>query len=118
MKTAQMIENTFDDVAHRLPMSGSSVDVQRPHLADVKRRRRLLLAGTVTVLVAAATFGLSHLAPAAPEERSLLRPGSVVKADTLILHLSNPEVERSARGAELQPGFPNQSGEGNRHVVF
>ena len=93
MKTAQMIENTFDDVAHRLPMSGSSVDVQRPHLADVKRKRGLLLAGTVTVLVAAATFGLSH-------------------------ELSNPEVERSVRDAELQLGFPNQSGEGNRHVVF
>ena len=88
MKTAQMIENTFDDVAHRLPMSGSSVDVQRPHLADVKRRRRLLLAGTVTVLVAAATFGLSHLAPAAPEV-----DGSGLFIDT---------VKR----------------EGNRHVVF
>jgi HlyD family secretion protein len=123
------------------------VDVQRPDLADLKRRRRLLLAGTVTVLVAAATFGVSRLAPAAPEvdgsglfidtvkrgsmvrqvrgtgtlvpevvrwipaatearvEKILLRPGSVVKADTVILELSNPEVERSARDAELQLGF-------------
>jgi HlyD family secretion protein len=128
-------------------MSGPSVDVQRPDLAHKKRRKRLLLAGTVTVLVAAATFGLSRLAPAAPEvdgsglfidtvkrgsmvrqvrgtgtlvpevvrwipaatearvERILLRPGSVVKADTVILELSNPEVERSARDAELQLGF-------------
>jgi HlyD family secretion protein len=128
-------------------MSEPSVDVQRPDLANVKRRRRLLLGGTVTVLVAAATFGVSHLAPAAPEvdgsglfidtvkrgsmvrqvrgtgtlvpevvrwipaatevrvERILLRPGSVVKAGTVILELSNPEVKRSARDAELQLGF-------------
>jgi HlyD family secretion protein len=147
VSTAQLIENTFDDVAPRLPMSGPSVDVQRPDLAQLKRRRRLLLAGSLTVLVAAATFGVSRLAPAAPEvdgsalfidtvkrgsmvrqvrgtgtlvpdvvrwipaatearaERILLRPGSVVKADTVILELSNPEVERSARDAELQLGF-------------
>lgn len=46
--------------------------------------------------------------PAATEarvERILLRPGSVLKADTVILELSNPEVERSARDAELQLGF-------------
>jgi HlyD family secretion protein len=128
-------------------MSGSSVDIQRPDLADLKRRKRLLLAGTVTVLVAAATVGVSRIAPAAPEvdgsglfidtvkrgsmvrqvrgtgtlvpevvrwipaatearvERILLRPGSVLKAGTVILDLSNPEVERSARDAELQLGF-------------
>lgn len=38
-------------------------------------------------------------------ERILVRPGSVVKADTVILELSNPEVEQSARDAELQLGF-------------
>jgi HlyD family secretion protein len=37
-------------------------------------------------------------------ERILVRPGSVVKADTVILELSNPEVEQSARDAELQLG--------------
>jgi HlyD family secretion protein len=123
------------------------VDIQRPDLAALKRRKRLLLAVGVMVLVAAATFGLSRLAPAAPEvdgsglfidtvkrgsmvrqvrgtgtlvpevvrwvpaatearvERILLRPGSVLTADTVILELSNPEVERSARDAELQLGF-------------
>lgn len=123
------------------------MDVQRPDLADAKRRRRLLLAGTAAVSLAAATFGVSRLASTVPEvdgsglfidtvkrgsmvrqvrgtgtlvpevvrwipaatearvERILLRPGSVVKADTVILELSNPEVERSARDAELQLGF-------------
>lgn len=50
VKTAQVIENTFErrgtSVAH---VSGPSMDVQRPDLADVKRMRRLLLAGTGTV---------------------------------------------------------------------
>lgn len=43
--------------------------------------------------------------PAATEarvERILVRPGTAVRADTVILELSNPEVERSARDAELQ----------------
>ncbi|HEX6096182.1 MAG TPA: HlyD family efflux transporter periplasmic adaptor subunit [Thermoanaerobaculia bacterium] len=45
--------------------------------------------------------------PAATEarvERILVRPGSEVKADTVILELSNPEVEQAARDAELQLG--------------
>jgi HlyD family secretion protein len=37
-------------------------------------------------------------------ERILVRPGVVVKADTVILELSNPEVEQAARDAELQLG--------------
>jgi HlyD family secretion protein len=43
--------------------------------------------------------------PAATEarvERILVRPGVTVRADTVILELSNPEVEQSARDAELQ----------------
>ena len=45
--------------------------------------------------------------PAATEarvERILVRPGVTVKADTVILELSNPEVEQAARDAELQLG--------------
>jgi HlyD family secretion protein len=37
-------------------------------------------------------------------ERILVRPGVVVKADTIILELSNAEVEQAARDAELQLG--------------
>lgn len=37
-------------------------------------------------------------------ERIVVRPGSVVKADTIILELSNPEVEQTARDAELALG--------------
>jgi HlyD family secretion protein len=45
--------------------------------------------------------------PAATEarvERILVRPGVTVTADTVILELSNPEVEQAARDAELQLG--------------
>lgn len=45
--------------------------------------------------------------PAATEarvERILVRPGSAVKADTVVLELSNPEVEQAARDADLQLG--------------
>ena len=37
-------------------------------------------------------------------ERILVRPGSVVQAATIVLELSNPEVEQAARDAELQLG--------------
>lgn len=37
-------------------------------------------------------------------EKILVRPGTVVTADTVILELSNPEVEQSARDTELQLG--------------
>jgi HlyD family secretion protein len=43
--------------------------------------------------------------PAATEgriERILLRPGTVVEPDSVILELSNPELEQEARDAELQ----------------
>ena len=43
--------------------------------------------------------------PAATEarvERIVVRPGTVVTADTVILELSNPEVEQSAKDVELQ----------------
>src|SRR5215210_2097065 len=112
------------------------MDVHRPDLANARRRKRLIVAGVITVAVAVATFGVSRLKPAAPEveggglfidtvkrgtgvlvpelvrwipaatearvERILVRPGTIVKADTVILELSNPEVEQAARDAELQ----------------
>ena len=122
------------------------MDVHRPELNTRKRRKRLVAAAAVTLLVAVATFGVSRLKPAGPEveasglfidtvkrgpmvrqvrgtgvlvpevvrwipaatearvERILVRPGSAVAADTVILELSNPEVERSARDAELELG--------------
>ncbi|HEV7241669.1 MAG TPA: HlyD family efflux transporter periplasmic adaptor subunit [Thermoanaerobaculia bacterium] len=122
------------------------MDVHRPDLANARRRKRLIIAAVVTVLVAVATFGVTRLKPAAPEveagglfidtvrrgsfvrqvrgsgvlvpeqvrwipaatearvERILVRPGTVVQADTVMLELSNPEVEQAARDAELQLG--------------
>jgi HlyD family secretion protein len=122
------------------------MDVQRPDLANTRRRKRLILAGVATAVVAFATFGVSRLKPAAPEvdssglfidtvkrgamvrqvrgtgvlvpenvrwipaatearvERILVRPGSVVQAATVVLELSNPEVEQAARDVELQLG--------------
>jgi HlyD family secretion protein len=35
-------------------------------------------------------------------EKIIVRPGTVVKADTVLLELSNPEVEQGSRDAELQ----------------
>lgn len=122
------------------------MDVHRPDLANARRRKRLIVAGVLTAVVAVATFGVSRLEPAVPEvesgglfidtvkrgsfvrqvrgtgvlvpeqvrwipaatearvERILVRPGTVVTADTVILELSNPEVEQAARDVELQLG--------------
>jgi HlyD family secretion protein len=122
------------------------VDIHRPEIGNARRRKRLIIAGIVAVVVAAATFGVARMPQAAPEvetsglfidtvkrgamvrqvrgtgtlvpenvrwipaatearvERILVRPGVVVKADTVILELSNPEVEQAARDAELQLG--------------
>ena len=120
------------------------MDVQRPDLAEARRKKRFLIAGAATLLVALAAFGVSRLKPAAPEvdrsglfidtvkrgsmvrqvrgtgtlvpelvrwipaqtearvERILVYAGSPVSADTIILELSNAEVEQLARDAELQ----------------
>lgn len=121
-----------------------TMDVQRLDLAQARRRRRIIAGIIAAVILAATTFGVSRLRPAAPEvdpsglfidtvrrgemvrqvrgtgtlvpedvrwipaatearvERILIRPGTIVKADTAILELSNPEVEQGARDAELQ----------------
>lgn len=123
-----------------------AVDIHRPEIGNARRRKRLVIAGVVAVVVAAATFGVARMPQAAPDvedsglfidtvkrgsmvrqvrgtgtlvpenvrwipattearvERILVRPGVVVKADTVILELSNPEVEQGARDAELQLG--------------
>jgi HlyD family secretion protein len=122
------------------------MDIHRPELGNARRRKRLIIAGVILVVVAVATFAVSRLPQASPEvdssglfidtvkrgsmvrqvrgtgtlvpenvrwipaatearvERILVRPGVTVTADTVILELSNPEVEQAARDAELQLG--------------
>jgi HlyD family secretion protein len=121
------------------------VDIQRG--AEVKRakqRKRILMAVGLGLALAATTYALSRLQPAAPSvdrstvwpdtvkrgemlrnvrglgtlvpeeirwipattqgrvERIILRPGALVKADSVILELTNPELEQEAVDAELQ----------------
>ncbi len=120
------------------------VDIARPDLPVARRRRRLIYGGVTLAVLAAVTFGVSRLKPAAPVvergavwidtvkrgpmvrdvrgtgtlvpedlrwipavaegrvERIVLRPGAPVAPDTVILELSNPELQQSVRDAELQ----------------
>jgi multidrug resistance efflux pump len=122
------------------------MDIARPEFKKQKRRRQIIGGAVAFVALAAATFGVSRLKPAAPSvERStvwtdtvkrgpMLRqvrglgslvpsqefirqipaetdatvvrirelPGSQVKADTIILEMSNPQVEQAALDARLQ----------------
>jgi len=122
------------------------LDIARPEFKKQKRRRQIIGGAVAFVGLAAATFGVSRLKPAAPSvERStvwtdtvkrgpMLRqvrglgslvpsqefirqipaetdatvvrirelPGSQVKADTIILEMSNPQVEQAAMDARLQ----------------
>jgi len=122
------------------------MDIARPEFKKQKRRRQIIGGAVAFVGLAAATFGVSRLKPAAPSvERStvwtdtvkrgpMLRqvrglgslvpsqefirqipaetdatvvrirelPGSQVKADTIILEMSNPQVEQAAMDARLQ----------------
>jgi len=122
------------------------MDIARPEFKQQKRRRQIIVGAVAFVALAAATFGVSRLKPAAPSvERStvwtdtvkrgpMLRqvrglgslvpsqefirqipaetdatvvrirelPGSQVKADTIILEMSNPQVEQAALDARLQ----------------
>ncbi|HEX7830466.1 MAG TPA: RND transporter, partial [Thermoanaerobaculia bacterium] len=43
------------------------MDVQRPDLANARRRKRLIIAAIVATLIAVAALGVSRLKPAAPE---------------------------------------------------
>jgi HlyD family secretion protein len=122
------------------------MDIARPEFKKQKRRRQMIVGAIAFVCLAAATFGVSRLKPAAPEvERStvwtdtvkrgpMLRqvrglgsltpsqefirqipaetdatvvrirelPGSQVKADTILVEMSNPQVEQAALDARLQ----------------
>ena len=122
------------------------MDIARPEFRRQKMRRQIVLGAIVVVVIAAATFAVSRLRPAAPSvERgtvwtdtvkhgSMLRqvrgpgslvptqeavrqipaeteatvvrirmlPGSQVKADAILLEMSNPQVEQAAVDARLQ----------------
>jgi HlyD family secretion protein len=122
------------------------MDIARPEFRKQKRRRQIIGGLIAFASLAAATFGVSRLKPAAPSvERStvwtdtvkrgsMLRqvrglgslvpsqefirqipaeteatvvrihelPGSQVKADTILVEMSNPQVEQSALDARLQ----------------
>ena len=122
------------------------MDIARPEFKRQKMRRQIVMGAIAVVVVAAATFGISRLRPAAPSvERgtvwtdtvkhgSMLRqvrgpgslvptqeavrqipaeteatvvrirmlPGSQVKADAILLEMSNPQVEQAAVDARLQ----------------
>src|SRR3989441_2613449 len=122
------------------------MDIARPEFKRQKRKRQVVLLSVGSVLLIAATIGVSRLNPAAPEvERStvwtdtvkrgsMLRqvrglgslipsheftrqipaeteatvvrirmlPGSQVKADTILLEMSNPQAEQAALDAKLQ----------------
>jgi HlyD family secretion protein len=120
----------------------SGMDIPRPHAARARRRRRIIYTALGVIALAAITFGLSRLEPAAPVvenawpdtvkrgelprrvrgngalvpeeiiwiptlsagrvERILVLPGAKVKADTVLVELSNPEVTQAAFDAEWQ----------------
>jgi multidrug resistance efflux pump len=122
------------------------MDIARPEFKKQKRRKQVIVGAVAFVALAAATYGVSRLKPAAPSvERStvwtdtvkrgpMLRqvrglgslvpsqefirqipaetdatvvrirelPGSQVKADTILVEMSNPQVEQAALDARLQ----------------
>lgn len=122
------------------------MDIARPEFKKQKQRKQIIVGAIAFVLLAAATYGVSRLKPAAPSvERStvwtdtvkrgpMLRqvrglgslvpsqefirqipaetdatvlrihelPGSQVKADTILVEMSNPQVEQAALDAKLQ----------------
>jgi len=120
------------------------MDIAIPQNPRSKTIRRLLLATVTLLLVAAISYGVSRLRPAAPSvdgasffsdtvkrgdmlravhgtgilvpediqwipalntarvSNIVLRPGATVKPDSIILELSNPELERDTLDAEYQ----------------
>lgn len=121
------------------------MDIQRgAEVKQAKQRKRILIGVGLGLALAATTYALSRLQPAAPSvdrstvwpdtvkrgemlrnvrglgtlvpeeirwipattqgrvERIILRPGALVKADSVILELTNPELEQEAVDAELQ----------------
>ncbi|GMR23960.1 MAG: HlyD family efflux transporter periplasmic adaptor subunit [Acidobacteriota bacterium] len=122
------------------------MDIKREGVARKKKIRGAIIAGTVLAGIAAISFALSRLEPAAPSvnrstvwtdgvkrgemirqvrgpgtlevvpeaiswvaartrgrvDRRVLLPGVEVEPDTIILELSNPELEQELRDAEYQ----------------
>jgi HlyD family secretion protein len=120
------------------------MDIALPNAARDRKRRRLIYAAAILLVLAGTTLGLSNLKPAAPGiERAqvwldtvkrgdmvrqvrgtgllvpeqalwipavcsgrvqniLVLPGSAVKADSILVELSNPEVEQAVFNAEWQ----------------
>lgn len=120
------------------------MDIPRPSQAAAKRKKRILLGAGGVLLLAAITYGLASLKPAAPTvdrnlvwvdtvkrgsmvrqvrglgtlvpvdirwiaartqgrvEEIILRPGAIVSPDSVILVLSNPDVEQAAEAAASQ----------------
>ncbi|MGC2247564.1 MAG: HlyD family efflux transporter periplasmic adaptor subunit [Terriglobales bacterium] len=122
------------------------MDIARPEFKTQKRRRQTMIAIAVVLGVAAVSYGVSRLKPAAPTVergtvwtdtvkrgpmlrqvrgtgslvptqeavrqipaeteatvvRILMLPGSQVKADTVLLEMSNPQTEQAAVDADLQ----------------
>ncbi|HEU4887823.1 MAG TPA: HlyD family efflux transporter periplasmic adaptor subunit, partial [Thermoanaerobaculia bacterium] len=87
----------------RLPQAAPEVENSGLFIDTVKRGAMIRQVRGTGILVPEQVRWI----PAATEarvERILVRPGVTVTADTVILELSNPEVEQAARDAELQLG--------------
>ncbi|PYQ31669.1 MAG: RND transporter [Acidobacteria bacterium] len=87
----------------RLPSAVPQVDSSGLFIDVVKRGPMVRQVRGTGVLVPE----LVRWIPASTEarvDRIVVRPGTIVKADTVILELSNPEVEQAAQEAELQLG--------------
>src|SRR6266705_5525208 len=97
------------------------MDIQRPSNARAKKIRRIAYGTVAIILMAGVTYGLSRLRPAAPSVdratiwpdevkrgpmlrvvRGVLRPGAIVKPDSIIMELSDPTLQREALDAEYQ----------------
>src|ERR1700735_2896569 len=122
------------------------MDIARPEFKTQKRRRQAIIITVVVLALAAVSFGVMRLKPAAPTvergtvwtdtvkrgpmlrqvrglgslipsqeftrqipaetEATVVRirilPGSQVKADSILLEMSNPQTEQAALDAQLQ----------------
>ncbi len=121
------------------------MDIQRgAEVKQAKQRKRIIMVVGLVLALAATTYALSRLKPAAPSvdkstvwpdtvkrgemlvqhrglgtlvpedirwipattegrvERIVLRPGAIVQPGTIILELTNPQLEQEATDAELQ----------------